>query len=112
MVHKKTYPSPEVLKSYWWYRLCQVLFWTIIVLSAVAGFYNGGGFIVDAVTAAGINGAILYAVWRLVLYIAYGQRPLSKEEAEHRSNTAKTAVAALVAFAVWIFFLYIMQSYE
>lgn len=110
MTHKRKYPSEEELRGFWWYRLCQVLFWTILTASAVAGFYNGGGFVIDAVTAAGINGIILYAIWRLVLYIAYGKRPLSKEEAEHRSNMIKTAIGAVVAIAVWILFMFAMSD--
>lgn len=63
----------------------------------MAGFYNGGGFIIDAVTAAGINGAILYAIWRLVLYIAYGPKhPMGtkseeeqKVESEHEEQRAR-----------------------
>ena len=106
----KKYPSDEELKGFWWYRLCQVLFWAILAASAAAGFYNGGGFLIDAVTAAGINGAILYAIWRLVLYVAYGKRPLSKEEAEHRSNMVKTAVGAVGVIGLWILIMALMQS--
>jgi hypothetical protein len=106
---EKTYPSAEVLKSYWWYRLCQVLFWTILAASAVAGFYNGGGFIIDAVTATGINGAILYGLWKLVLYIAYGKRPLSNEETEHQNNMWKTAISATVVIVIWILIMAIFE---
>lgn len=109
MPNKKKYPSEEELKGFWWYRLCQVLFWTILVASAVAGFYSGGGFLIDAVVTAGINGAILYAIWKLVLYVAYGQRPLSNEEAEHRNNMWKTAIGATVVIVIWILVMAIFE---
>lgn len=64
---------------------------------------------IDAVTAAGINGAILYAIWRLILYVAYGSRPLSKEEAEHRSNMWKTAIGATVVIVIWILVMAILE---
>jgi hypothetical protein len=83
----KKYPTKEELKSKLWYRLFEVFFWLVIVLTGFAPFYrNSIDPFLDATTGIAINLIILLIFKKILLYIVYGPKDKLKEVQKNESD--------------------------
>jgi|GEM_PF-4279393 hypothetical protein len=72
-------PTKEELESKWWYRLLIVIFWSVLVLTAIGPSILGFNvMLIDLVVGVALNGFIMIMIWKVIYFVAYGKRPQKK----------------------------------
>lgn len=81
----KKHPNQQELKSKKWYRILEVLFWIILLLTGFAPFYqNSSEPLLDAIIGIAIYAIIMLILKKVLIYITYGSKEKVSIEKKER----------------------------
>lgn len=104
MSDSKKLPSKEGLKTRWWYRLLNVLFWAILIVTFL-GVTNRSGLF-DAIIAVAINAAIMFGIWKVICYVAFGSTK-PKYKTSQRDLNWIAVLMTLIGFCIGISLMFL-----
>jgi hypothetical protein len=87
------------LKQKWYYRMSKVIAIVILLLTFIGPFYQKRSPepFIDAISGVFINGLIIFIVWEIVKYIAWGK-------VEHEIQTKKNSKEVKFVFREFLGF--------